>query len=99
MAEIGKVARSELVISYTGPERWLAALADAVVDFVVLLLDLSVERRRACRLRSAGLWDSLTGRRQIVLVQKMPGRWPTELRGDVTAACPGHRPRRKPSAR
>ena len=74
MAEIGKVARSELVISYTGPERWLAALADAVVDLVVLPLYEAVERRLARRLRKAGSWDGLAGRRNMAPVQRLPRR-------------------------
>src|SRR5580658_3676755 len=60
--------------------------ADAVVDFVVLLLDRPVKRRRARRLRSAGPRDGFAGRRQIVLIQKMPRRWLAELWGDETAA-------------
>ena len=76
-----------------------ATVADAVVDAVVLLPDLAVERRCARRLRNAGPWYGLAGRRQIVLNEKMPRSRSAEVRGDVPAVDLGHARRQGPAAR
>jgi hypothetical protein len=59
----------------------LATLADAVVDAVILPTYGAVERRLTRRLRNAGPCDSLTSRRQIVLIEKLPRRRLAEFRG------------------
>ncbi len=63
--------------------------ADAVVDAVILLLYVAVERRLTRRLRNAGSRDSLAGRCQILLIEKMPRRRLAEFRGDVPVVALG----------
>jgi hypothetical protein len=46
--------------------------ADAVFDTVVLPLYGAIERRLTRRLGNAGPRDCLAGRRQIILIEKMP---------------------------
>jgi hypothetical protein len=46
--------------------------ADAVFDAVVLPLYGAIERRLTRRLGNAGPRDCLAGRRQIILIEKMP---------------------------
>src|SRR5580658_1328013 len=59
-----------------------ATRTNAVVDFIVLPPNRAVKRRRSRRLRNAWPRDGLAGRRQVILIQKMPGRRLAELRGD-----------------
>src|ERR1700722_9939149 len=69
-------------------------LADAVVDAVILLAYVPVERRLTRRLRNAGPCDSLASRRQIVLIEKLARRRLAEFRGYVTGVAlsiGGHR--------
>ena len=55
---------------------------------VILLLDLAIERRRTRCLRNAWPRHGFAGRRQIVLIQKMPRRRLVELRGHKTVVLP-----------
>src|SRR5271165_227607 len=62
-----------------------ATAADTVVDSIVLPLYGAVKRRRGRRLRNAGAWDGLAGRRQIIPIEKMSRRRFAEFRRDVPA--------------
>jgi hypothetical protein len=68
-----------------------ATVANTIVDLVVLLPDLAIERRRPRCLRNAWPRDSCAGRRQVVLIQTLPGRRLAELRSDKTVVLPVRR--------
>src|SRR4029077_5511321 len=65
-----------------------ATFADAIVDAVILLLNLAIERSRSRRLRNARPRDSLAGRRQVVLVENLPRLRLAELRSEKTVVLP-----------
>jgi hypothetical protein len=61
-------------------------LADAVVDAVILLAYVAVERHLTRRLRNAGPRASLASKRQIVLIEKLPGAGLLNSGATLTAA-------------
>ena len=70
------------------PDGRSAPLADAVVDLVVLLLDLAIERRRPRRLRNAWPRHGFAGRRRVVLIQKLPRRRLAQFRRHKLVVLP-----------
>src|ERR1700748_1599257 len=65
-----------------------ASLADAVVELVVLLLNLTIERGRARGLGNARPRHGCAGRGHVVLIQKMPRRRFAQLWGDKIVVLP-----------
>src|SRR6202020_644339 len=83
-----KAARPSGQCGVPGPQSRSAPLANAVVDLVILFLNLAIERRRSRRLRNAWPRHSRAGRRLVVLIQKMARRWLADLRGPKSVILP-----------
>ena len=62
-------------------------VADAVVDAVVPLPYRTIERRFTRRLRGPRVRDGLAGRRQIILIEKLPWRRFAEFGSNVSAVA------------